>query len=380
MTNALESALRRPQREELARVESFMFEKLIARVPLNSSRLNNRTLRKLIDNRLDAGKWQRVKEETRRQKYNSTGVLVWETLAPVYRLSPDYMRAIASQDMIQGRYSKITASRALRQRKPLPPEGMPLKVGLWLNQGGIKWNPLTVLSMLSSPVNAEAWRIALKGWKRLSPLSASLPLLPSWSADNRVGWIYASKPDLQMIPSAVRSHALAVDGFPMAEADLCSCQLNILNHGQGVGIMGDPLTDTVHRLNLLHGININRADLKAVLYPLLHGRGYLPFIRQAERELFLPEVQARQLWKALTPLRTANGLELMQKQAEIMSRALEIMEGLGSAPVLPLFDAIQSIDPGKARDALEQASQDILGSTVPIPALVKYARQAEFAI
>lgn len=244
--NALNSRLRAPQQRELARVETFLFYKYIGKIKQKDSRLGRRTFQKLIDKQLSAGKWQIVKESQR-----FPGEQHWNNLSPVYMLSPAYLKEIIEADKTEGHYSSIRAREHQAPAVTLPAVGIPSDVGSWLNSGRITWKPETVLSILSEPehyllsgaTNKSTWLSAVKGWQRLAPFTASNALCPSWNADNRVNWIYSSKPCLQGVPAVVRRNALEINGSVLAEADYRACQLNMVNHEIGVGIIPDPLKD-----------------------------------------------------------------------------------------------------------------------------------------
>lgn len=377
---ALQSALIRPQREELARVETFMFENYLARLPLAGFRLNPRTASKLIDVRLSAGCWLEIKEACNTWRITEDGPAL-RKLSPVYMLSPEYLEEIAREDLKRARLSHITASRPAMQRNPRPPENMDSKTALWLSQGGITWKPLTLLAMLADPLDyfppeekRTGWQSLHRGWRILAGSTASRPLFPQWEVKGR-GWLYASRPRLQSLPHIVREYALSVDGLPLDELDYSSCQLNIANHYRGVGIMDNALADLRGYLRG-HGLEISREELKASLYPFFHRRKRKRsrFLQRAQWDIGLTEEQAVTFWTALQPLKTESGERLMEVQGQILQKALDILAGIEARPVLPLFDAIATAEPEKARYAMEEASRLILkGET--LPALPKTARQ-----
>ena len=378
-SNALETALKRSQREELARVETFLFQNYVARLPLRAFRLHHTTASNLIESRLSSGHWLKVKEPCNRWKETEEGPAL-RKLSPVFMLSPEYMEEIAREDMQRARLSRLTASRPPMQRNPRPPEGIDRETALWLSEGGITWKPLPLLSMLADPLDyfpAEekraGWLSVLRGWRILASSSASRPLCPRWTVAD-YGGLYASGPRLQSLPRIVREYALFVDGSPLAELDYSSCQLNIRNHGRGVGIMPDPLRDLRAYLRA-QGLEISRTQLKASLYPVFHGRRRSRFIQRAQWDIGLTEEQAVQFWTALQPLKNGSGRRLMEKQAEIMQTALRILAGIEARPVLPLFDAIATAEREKAEYAMEEASRLIIGE--PLPLKIKTAGQRQ---
>ena len=378
VSNALESALKRPQREELARVETFMYQHYLARLPLRAFRVQIRTAAKLIEGRLFRGKWIEIKQACNHWQESEEGPVL-RKLSPVYMLSPDYLAEIARADTKRARLSSLTATKPKRQRKPRPPEGIALKTALWLSEGGIRWNPLILLSMLADPLdyfspgeeNRKGWRSLLKSWRILAGFTASRVLRPRWKLD-RIGGVHASGPNLQGLNSIVRREVLTVGGFPLAELDFVSCQLNLANHLRGVDIMPDPLADLLANLRAA-GIELSRSELKGTLYPLFHGRDRRGFLLRAQWDIGLTEQQAGILWEALKPLKTGSGRQLLETQARIIQGALQILAGIDARPVLPLFDAIATPEPEKVRYAMEEASRNILGE--PLPLKDKTARQ-----
>lgn len=376
-SEALETALKRSQREELARAETYLYRQYIARLPLRAFRLNERTASKLIEARLSSGQWIEIKEARNYRKITEDGPAL-RKLSPVYMLDPAYLAEIAAEDMKRGRLSALTASKPPGHRKPKPPDNIDRKAALWLSQGGISWRPLPLLSMLADPLEyypaeeaGNGWHSMLQGWRILAGSTASRGLCPQWKID-RIGGLHASKPALQALPGIVREYALTVDGYPLAELDYSSCQLNIANHGRGVGIMADPLED-LRRYLQAQGLYLLREQIKACLYPLFHGRRRSRFILRAQWDIGLTEEQAAVLWEALQPLKTGSGRRLMEVQAQIMQRALEILAGLEAWPALPLYDAIATAEEEKTRYAMEAASAEILGE--PLPLKAKTARQ-----
>lgn len=376
-SNALQSALKRSQREELARVETFMFENYLARLPLAGFRLNPRTASKLIEGRLIGGYWVEIKKACNAWRITEDGPAL-RKLSPVFMLSPDYLEEIARQDTKRARLSCITASRPPMQRNPRPPDNMDRNTALWLSEGGINWKPLTLLSMLADPLdyfpseeNKKGWLSLLRGWRILARFTASRPLFPQWEVKGR-GWLYSFRPSLQFVPGIVREYALSVDGFPLAELDYSSCQLNIANRSRGIEIMPDPLADLLAYLRA-QDIELSREELKSSLYPLFHGRRRKEFCKRAQWDIGLTEEQTVTFWKALQPLKSESGRRLMEKQGEIINTALRILAGIQARPVLPLFDAIATTEPEKAFYAMEEASRFIIGE--PIPVKLKTARQ-----
>jgi len=382
-SNALQSALKRSQREELARVETFMFENYLARLPRQGEypafRLDSRTASKLIDDRLSAGYWLKIKEACNHWKDTTEGPAL-RKLSDIYMLSPEYMKEIARQDMQRARLSRITASRPPMQRKPRPPENMDRNTALWLSEGGINWKPLKLLSMLEDPTDyfppeeiRTGWQSLHRGWRILAGSTASRPLCPQWEVKGR-GWLYASDPNLQGLPHIVRGNVLTVDRLPLDELDITACQLNIANHYGGGGIMPDPL-DVLLRDLKGKGIVMLREELKASLYPFFHRRKRKRsgFLQRAQWDIGLTEEQAVTFWTALQPLKTESGRRLMEVQGQILQKALDILAGIEARPVLPLFDAIATAELEKARYAIEEASRLILGE--PLPLKIKTARQ-----
>ena len=376
-SNALESALKRSQREELARFETFLFENYIGRIPYKDSRLNERTASKLIESRLSSGHWLKVKEpcnywENKGKRVMASCSPVLRNLPPVYMLSPDYLEEIAREDMERARLSRLTASKPPKHRKPKPPAGIDRETALWLSEGGIIWKPLRLLSMLADPFTFSE---ALRGWKKLSPFTASRPLRPTWAVRGR-GWLYATKPALQMLPAIVRSNALTVRGSLLAEVDYKACQCNILNYLNGMETMEDPLTYHRQRLELEHGLTISRQELKTALYPVFHGRTRLTVIKKAKWNLGLTEEQAVTLWQAIEPFRNGAERGLMEIQGQMIIASLELLTG--ADPVIPLFDAIATIEPDRVKEIMEAVSAETLGDeTARITAEIKRAGQRQ---
>ena len=222
----------------------------------------------------------------------------------------------------------------------------------------------------------EIWSKALRGWRILSPSLPGAELRPAWSFYHECNWLYSREPCLQQLPELVRLAALeSMNGEELAEVDFAGCQLNIAMTEAGEEPQMDPYSLVRAQLRERYGMEIDRATVKSMMLPILHGRNqgqYLYLLRCGK------VTEPLELFQALRDLVQVQGLPLMQKQGQIMARALELLGQSMERPGLPVFDSILTPAPDLVQELMKQASRDILGEPLPLSVFRAGQRALQF--
>jgi len=375
---------------ELARIDAFLFVSIVGRIPAEPLHLQSARWRSIREAKQEAGHWREELPAVRlRTPDGSPG-----GLAAVYALTPAYLAEILAAELERGRFAG-PARLANRQRvKPSRTApimtGIPAELARILATGtGLQVRFLELANILTQPneyrglpgseglTEAEVWSKALQGWRILAPGLPGAELRPSWMLCPECGWLYTRRPCLQQLPELVRLAGLeSLDGQELAEVDFSGAQLNISRGLHGDSPLHDPYRPIMEHLER-QGIDIDRDTVKSMVLPMLHGQHaghYLHALRMGKATE--PLATWRALHRAFREYAEVQGLALMQVQGRIMARALELHGETTERAGLPVFDSILTPSPDLVEQAMQEASREALGES--IPSTVRRAGQRSF--
>lgn len=338
-------------RRELNRVLSCLYYAGPCRLPASGLHWSHHTRRRVLENLQAEGLLIELKPSAGYTRANGKPL----SLGAVFMLSPEYWRKVAESD-----------TRTLRKRSRS--ENIPAPLSAWLRAGtGLRANLPGLLDVLLRPSEYTAlegfpaypFRVytkALRAWRTLAPYGTG-ELRPHWRVSPRCGWLYSRRPYLQGVPAEARLWALeSVDGAEVFEADYTACQPNLLRLELAHGLEGDPYESIRRDVYARTGESLERATVKAIALPLLHGMTAEGFAWEFP---YLPK--AAQIYRALDESgyrRTLEqGAELMREQGRIMRRVLEGMMRAGYPCGLPVFDSIVTPFPQIVGELMQGASE-----------------------
>ena len=238
---------------------------------------------------------------------------------------------------------------------------------------GLRFNLPNALLRVAELTEQKRVRILQAGQAALGWLGSNGPIHTTWT-QTRTGRLYASRPAILNLPSALRPALEPLNGGILCEVDFQNFEPRIVHAEAGIPASPGDYAEFVG-----NQLGLSRENVKAVLNPALHGQTHGNLVGAKEWEKLKNRIKVEQFLKRDFPavwemimLVQKNDSLLQRRGAQVFVPAYEMALTIEDVPagiplhdgwVFPAKDEAQLL---RVKEIFERVGTEMLGQPTPV--------------